>query len=116
MFSLPLFQQSIKSNGVFLLVITAILILLNVEFSMIEPTKPMLFVIFYGMMTLIVPSIYVLVTSNSLISNQVDRGSMAYILSNPVKRSALVFSQASYFVLSLAGMFLVNTFAVLGAN
>ena len=116
MFSLPLFKQSIKSNGVFLLVNTAILILLNVEFSMIEPTKPMLFVIFYGMMTLIVPSIYVLVTSNSLISNQVDRGSMAYILSNPVKRSAVVFTQASYFVLSLAGMFLVNTFAALGAN
>lgn len=116
MFSLPLFKQSIKANGVFLLVITAILTLLNVEFAMIDGTKPMLFVIFYGMMTLIVPSIYVLVISNSLIANQVDRGSMAYILSNPIKRSTVVFTQASYFVLSLAGMFLINSFTAIAAN
>lgn len=116
MISLPLFKQSIKANGVFLVVITLILTLLNVEFAIIKDTKPMLFVIFYGMMTLIVPSIYVLVTSNKLLANQVDRGSMAYVLANPIKRSTVVITQAIYFISSIGLMFLVNTLAAVGVN
>lgn len=116
MISLPLLKQSIKSNGMFLAVITIVLTVLNIEFATIPDTKPMLFIIFYGMMTLIVPSIYVLVTSNKLLSNQVDRGSMAYILSNPIKRSTVVITQAVYFIASTSVMFIVNTIASVIAN
>ena len=81
MFSLPLFKQSIKSNWVMWSVMTGVMTILCIQFSALEMTQPMLFTIFYGMMTTILPGIYVLVTSNKLIAGQVDRGSMAYVLS-----------------------------------
>lgn len=34
------------------------------------------------------------ITANSLVSEQVDRGSIAYVLSTPTKRSAIAFTQA----------------------
>lgn len=34
------------------------------------------------------------ITANSLVSEQVDRGSIVYVLSTPTKRSAIAFTQA----------------------
>ncbi len=40
--------------------------------------------------------IWIVVVGNSIIAGQVDRGSMAYVLSTPTKRSAVVITQAVY--------------------
>ena len=90
MFSLPLFKQSVKSNWVMWTAITGVMSVLCAQFSALKMTQPLLFVVFYGMMTTILPAIYVLVTANKLIAGQIDRGSMAYVLSTPVKRSTVV--------------------------
>ncbi len=95
---------------------TGVMTLLCIQFSMLEMTRPMLFTIFYGMMTTILPGIYVLVTANKLLASQVDRGSMAYVLSTPTKRASVTFTQAFYLVNSLIVMFAVLTTAHLITN
>lgn len=116
MFSLPLFKQSVKSNWVMWTAITSVMSVLCVQFAALEMTQPLLFVIFYGMMTTILPSIYVLVTANKLIANQVDRGSMAYVLSTPIKRSSVIFTQIVFLVGSLVAMFGIETLLHLAVN
>ena len=111
MLSLPLLKQSARSNAVMWGSMTGVMTLLCIQFSMLEMTRPMLFTIFYGMMTTILPGIYVLVTSNKLIAGQVDRGSMAYVLSTSVRREAVAFTQSVFMVSSLALMFGIETLA-----
>ncbi|MCL2287530.1 MAG: ABC-2 transporter permease [Firmicutes bacterium] len=64
---------------------------------------------FYGGMGIILVLIYLIITANSLIANQVDRGSMAYILSTPIKRTTVVVTKAVYFVTALFVMFALLT-------
>lgn len=116
MLSLPLLKQSARSNAVMWGSMTGVMTLLCIQFSMLEMTRPMLFTIFYGMMTTILPGIYVLVTANKLLASQVDRGSMAYVLSTPTKRASVTFTQAFYLVNSLIVMFAVLTTAHLITN
>lgn len=116
MFSLPLFKQSVKSNCVLWGAMTSVMSLLCVQFSAMEMTQALLFTIFYGMMTTILPGIYVLISANKLLAGQVDRGSMAYVLSTPTKRSTVVVTQMTYMFVSLLLMFAVNTAAHLVVN
>lgn len=116
MFSMPLFKQTVKSNTVMWSAMTLVMTILCVQFSVMEMTQYLLFTIFYGMMTTILPGIYVLVTANKLLSNQVDSGSMAYVLSTPTKRSTVVFTQIVYLIGSLILMFAIQTVAHLLVN
>lgn len=116
MFSFPLFKQTVKSNWVIWGAMTAVMTVLCVQFSAMEMTQAMLFTIFYGMLTTIIPGIYILVTSNKLLSSQVDSGSMAYVLSTPTKRSTVICTQIIFLVLSLVAMFGIQTFAHLLVN
>ncbi|MBR1423007.1 MAG: ABC transporter permease subunit [Ruminococcus sp.] len=116
MLSIPLLKQSMKSNAVMWGSMTGVMTLLCVQFSMLDMTRSLLFTIFYGMMTTILPGIYVLVTSNKLLASQVDRGSMAYVLSTPVKRSSVTFTQSFFLVNSLVLMFAIQTGAHLLVN
>ena len=116
MFSLPLFKQSVRSNAVMWGSITGVMSVLCLQFAALEMTQPLLFTIFYGMMTTILPAIYVLVTANKLIASQVDRGSMAYILATPTKRTSVTFTQSVFLVLSLVAMFAVQTLTHLAVN
>lgn len=65
--------------------------------------------IFYKMAGLLLPIIYVIMVSNSLIAGQVDSGSMAYILSTSTKRNEVTFTQAMYLILSVLAMVLLTT-------
>jgi len=64
---------------------------------------------FYTMHGVLLPLVYIIFTANSLIAAQVDRGSMAYVLSAPVRRSTLVLTQALYLIAALAAMCAVIT-------
>jgi len=65
--------------------------------------------IFYKMAGFLLPFIYVIMVSNSLIAGQVDSGSMAYILSTSTKRDQVTFTQALFLVCSLFAMSLCTT-------
>lgn len=56
---------------------------------------------YYGMSGIMLPLIYVIIVSNSLIASQVDRGSMAYVLSTPTKRNSVSITQAFFLIGSL---------------
>ncbi|WP_337403238.1 hypothetical protein [Porcipelethomonas sp.] len=116
MISLPLLKQTVKSNWVMWAAITAVSTLLCVQFAAMDMVQNLLFVIFYGMMTTILPGIYVLVTANKLLASQVDRGSMAYVLSTPIKRSTVAFTQIVYITASLVLMFAFQTAAHIIVN
>ena len=60
---------------------------------------------YYAMLGLIMPLVYVIITANTLIALQIDRGSMAYTLSTPVTRLQVVFTQAVYLIVALLAMF-----------
>jgi len=64
---------------------------------------------FYAGMGTILVLIYVIITANALVANQVDRGSMAYILSTPIKRTTVIITKAVYFVAALVAMFILLT-------
>ncbi len=55
---------------------------------------------YYTIMGLLPLLVYVVVVGNSLIASQVDRGSMAYVLSTPTKRSAVAITQAIYMIVA----------------
>lgn len=61
--------------------------------------------IFFRIAGLLLPIIYVIMAANNLISSQVDKGSMAYILSTPIKRKKVMFTQMLYMISSLFVMF-----------
>lgn len=68
--------------------------------------------IIYGIAMIILPMLYVVSVSNSLIATQIDNGSMAYVLSTPTNRRQVVFTQALFLFGSLmaiyAGVFVVD--------
>jgi len=69
---------------------------------------------FYGMQGILLPLVYVIMTANSLVATQIDRGSMAYTLSTPIKRSKIISTQAVYLITALLAMFTVLTVIGLG--
>lgn len=105
MISKPLLKQSIKANWVLWTAMSAVMLVLNIQFASLEMTRSLLFLIFYGMLATIIPSVYAMLTANKLLASRVDRGSMAYVLSNPAKRSSVVFTQMLYLIGSLVLMF-----------
>jgi len=64
---------------------------------------------FYTGMGILLPLIYLIITANALIASQVDRGSMAYILSTPIKRTAVVVTQGVYLILATLLMIIILT-------
>jgi ABC-2 type transport system permease protein len=63
---------------------------------------------YYNMLPGLISAIYVIITSNKLIAAQVDKGTMAYILSTPVRRSKVALTQAVFFLGSLFLMFAIT--------
>lgn len=111
MISLPLLKQTIKANGVIWAAMTVVSTLLLVQFASLEMTQELLFVIYYSIMITLFPAIYSLISSNKLLTSQVDRGSMAYVLSTPKSRFSVVMTQIFYSFISLLLMFVITTIA-----
>jgi ABC-2 type transport system permease protein len=107
LFNKAVFTQSVKSNWVLFATVTTVMTLLLVQFSAIEQLSALLPIIFHGLMYLIVPSVYVLITANKLLCSQVDSGSLAYILATKVKRQSIAFTQIVFLVGSLFILFFV---------
>lgn len=62
---------------------------------------------YFGIIASVFPMIYSIIVGNKLIADQVDRGSMAYILSTPIKRNQVTFTQAVFLTGSLLLMFTI---------
>ncbi len=55
---------------------------------------------YYTVMGLLPILLFIVIVANGLIAGKVDQGSMAYVLSTPTKRSAVVFTQALYLLIA----------------
>lgn len=65
--------------------------------SEMDPTT-MLNQMYFTIMSLLPILLFIIFAGNALVVDQVDKGSMAYILSTPTKRSAVVVTQAIYMI------------------
>ncbi|MFV0556528.1 MAG: ABC transporter permease subunit [Lactovum sp.] len=132
MFNKTIFLQTAKENGKVLTVITLVLSLFFIILSKVfSPTTlssmsgllqstPMASMLsdssflgllsnsYYSIQAIILPLIFIIIVASSLIVSKVDRGSMAYLLSTPIKRSTVVFTQAIYLIFSLFVMITVT--------
>ncbi len=63
--------------------------------------------IFFKIAGLLLPLVYVIVVSNSLLAGQIDSGSMAYVLSTPTKRKVVTLTQIAFMLLSLFMMYMI---------
>ncbi|WP_314590934.1 ABC transporter permease subunit [Paenibacillus terrigena] len=135
MFSKAIFKQTLKANIKLWLIFTVIMTVFHVVLiavfdastisdmsSMVKNTPlanllgeatflGMLAKTFYGIQGILLPIVFIIMTANSLIASQVDRGSMAYLLSTPTKRSTVVLTQAAYLISSLVLMISIVTLA-----
>lgn len=106
---IAVFDQQMISSMLDMLQDTALSDMIDSEMTGMTSVLGMLSQSFYSMQGIIMMLIFVIMTANSLIASQVDRGSMAYLLSTPIKRSKVVRTQAMYLITSIFSMFLVLT-------
>lgn len=100
-----LMKQTLKSNFALWLIITAIIdacLVLIVKVGMNEADAARAY---YILLPGLMSAVYIIITANKLLAAQVDKGSMAYILSTPIKRKTVAWTQAIFFAVSLAIMF-----------
>jgi ABC-2 type transport system permease protein len=132
MFSKTIFKQTLKQNwklwAIFTLIMTGLVAMITLSFDPVSLQQmqeqmagggrgsgmtinllTMLSSIVYGTMGVLLSLVYVIITANSLIASQVDRGSMAYTLSTPITRTKVVCTQAIYLIMALFAMFATVT-------
>ncbi len=136
MFSRPVFWQSVRSHYVLwvicTVVLTAMLSLISAfhdpsalssfmeafedtpmaaeagdQFDLFGSLLGILTQTIYGFAGMMIAMVYVVVTANGLVASEVDRGSMAYTLSTPIKRTTVIFTKAIYLVVSIVLMFVI---------
>ena len=61
----------------------------------------------YKIAGVLLPMIYVMITANSLIANQVNSGSMAYVLSTPTSRKTVLRTSYLYMIAAIFAMYVV---------
>lgn len=62
---------------------------------------------FFSMAGLLLPIVYSILTSNSLVCNEVENGSLAFTLSSPINRITIIFSKAIYQIIAITLMFIM---------
>lgn len=62
----------------------------------------------YGMIFLVFPMVYTILTANRLIAKHVDRGSMAYLLAAPVSRGKVASTQLLVLITGIVLLILVS--------
>ena len=136
MFSRPIFWQSIKANYILWVICTVVLTaMLSLPAAFHNPSETAAFMdaikdtpmaeaagdqldIFstllgllsqtvYGFSGLMVAMVFVVVAANNLVASEVDRGSMAYTLSTPTRRTKVVFTKALFLTSSIVLMFVI---------
>ena len=108
MISKTLMKQTIRSNLPLWLVLTVIQGAMVAMVASSGIALEMTGLAYYNMMPGLISAIYVIITSNKLIASQVDKGTMAYVLSTPAKRSKVVTTQAMFFLGSLLIMSIIS--------
>ena len=117
MISKTLLKQTIKSNIALWLVLTGVQVFaLGSSVAAGGLPVSMTGLAFYGLFPGLITAVYIVVTSNKIIAAQVDKGTMAYILSTPIKRSKVAVTQTAFLVGSLVIMYAITAITHIIAN
>ena len=108
MISKTLMRQTIKSNLPLWLILTGIQMFMLAGIASAGTPLQATGLAYYNMLPELISAIFVIITANKLIAAQVDKGTMAYILSTPTKRSKVAATQAIFFIGSLFLMFTLS--------
>ncbi|MDR0853250.1 MAG: hypothetical protein LBN34_02670 [Clostridiales Family XIII bacterium] len=108
MISKTLMKQTVKNNIVLWAVLTGIQVLMVAGVASAGTNLQQTALAYYNMLPGLISAIYVIITGNKLLAQQVDKGTMAYVLSNPIKRSKVTATQAVFFLGSLFLMFALS--------
>ena len=138
MISIPLFKNGIKNGWKLLLILGAVVSMyFSIIVTMFDPTlgaaldefikaMPQLMSMFgmhtmaanlvdfiasylYGMIMLVFPMLFSILTANRLVARQIDQGTMAYLLAAPVSRKKVVFTQALVLILGVFALLCLAT-------
>lgn len=145
MINTTLFKREIKANYKLIIIFLAVLSLYaSMIVSMFDPklgeslelmtqSMPELFAAFgmldsastlidflvnylYGFLFVIFPSVFIILLSNKLMARYIDRGSMAYLLATPNKRTKIAFTQALFLVISILCLVVYVTVLCIGVG
>jgi ABC-2 type transport system permease protein len=108
MISATLMKQTIKSNLPLWIILAGLQALMLIGIATSGTNLQATGLAYYNMIPGLISAIYVIITSNKLIAAQVDKGTLAYVLSTPVKRSTVAVTQAVFFLGSLLLMFAIS--------
>lgn len=112
MINKTLMKQTIKSNWGLWAILTGVQVFFLCAMVLGGKISVMVTgLTYYGLLPGLISAVYVCVTANKLIASQVDKGTMAYILSTPVNRSRVAITQLTYFVGSIFAMYLISGLA-----
>lgn len=114
--SFPLLKQTFKSNLAVWGLTTLIMNVLLGQMVAMTATRALLGPMFYGMLVPALIAIFIIIVGDKLLAGQVDRGSMAYILTAPIKRITVVTTQMIYMIGSLAVTFGLMTTTAVAVN
>lgn len=113
MISKALLQRDLKISFKLWLVITVVLSLLL--FALLFATSDMggggVMIIqqFYTLFAALIPVFFIGTAGSKLIAAQIDNGSFAYVMSAPLKRQKVAFTQALFLVTAVTAMYIVLT-------
>lgn len=109
MISKALLKRDLKISWKMWLVITAVMVLLLFALlfatSGMDGSGTMVIQQFYTLFAALIPVFFIGTTGNKLIAAQVDNGSFSYVMSAPLKRRTVAFTQAFFLVACVVVMY-----------
>jgi ABC-2 type transport system permease protein len=100
--SFPLLKQTFKSNFAVWGLVTLVMNVILAQLIMMKQTQALVGPMYFGMLASTMVALFVVISGNKLLAGQVDQGSMAYILTAPIRRTTVAITQLVYMVGSLA--------------
>ena len=139
--SMVLFKREWKSNYKIFLIFIAIMTLyesiivamydpkLGESLNMMAESMPQLFAAFgmtdlgltlldylYGFILIIIPLVYIMIMCHRLMARYIDKGSMAYLLATPHKRSDIFITQLCVLLSGVIGLIVYSVVLILGCS
>ncbi|WP_203650020.1 hypothetical protein [Secundilactobacillus yichangensis] len=114
--SFPLLKQTFKANFSVWGLTTLIMSILLGQLMAMKETVTLVGPMFYGMLAPALVALFVVIAGNRILAGQVDQGSMAYIMTAPIRRTTVAITQMVYMIGSLIATYGIMTVVAVAVN
>ncbi|ATZ18471.1 ABC transporter permease protein [Williamsoniiplasma somnilux] len=108
MFNKEIIKSSVKESWILWVALTALsfgcllsVIITGHASDRIPSMQQFIQVSFFSILATMFPMIFIAVIGNKLITGEVEKGHMAYLLSSPLSRTQIIISKMNFFILSV---------------